>query len=464
MAGMRWNRWKVLVMVLACIVAAPSAAQDEAPAADDTSSQSRLYQGAYLAPMFSYILTDDKSGFDDGMGGTLAAGYRQGWWAVEASALGDSWKGGKSGMDVVGGTINGLLFFGAQSNLFALIGAGGLDIDQSPIVGKEYSLTTVEGGLGYIFPLSVGRYDFGIRADARYRYGKREKRVEPDGDYAIPHDFQDTVFNIGFQLPLGLRPEPPPVAAPVAVVAPAAICNDTQDNDGDGKVDYPADPGCTSADDTDETDPPQCSNGKDDDGDGLVDFPADKGCSAADDNDETDPCKSPAPGEKVSLKGCGMGDIIVLRGVNFEFDKANLTVNAKTLLDNVAEELTAYPDIKVEVGGHTDAKGSDEYNQKLSEGRAASVLKYLKSKGIAADRMTSVGYGETKPVADNETDEGRELNRRVELKITAGVAGASAATPVAEGTSVAAPSPAAESAPTTEPAPTTPAADSQPAS
>ncbi|HKY93449.1 MAG TPA: OmpA family protein, partial [Nevskiaceae bacterium] len=171
--------------------------------------------------------------------------------------------------------------------------------------------------------------------------------------------------------------------------------------------------------------------GKDNDGDGQVDFPADKGCTGADDNDEVDPCKTPAPGERVSLKGCGMGDVIVLRGVNFEFDKSNLTVNAKTILDNVAEELTAYPEIKVEVGGHTDAKGSDEYNQKLSERRAASVVKYLESKGIAGDRMTSAGYGESKPVADNETDEGRELNRRVELKITEGVAGASAAAPVA---------------------------------
>ncbi|HKY19865.1 MAG TPA: OmpA family protein, partial [Vicinamibacterales bacterium] len=409
----------LLGLMVLFLIPVPALSQ-EAPTGAETEVESRLYQGAYLAPMFSYILTDKDSGFDDGMGATLAAGYRQGWWAVEASALGDSWKGGKSGMDVVGGTINGLLFFGAQSNLFALIGVGGLDIDKSPVVGKEYSLTTAEAGLGYIFPLSFGRYDWGIRADARYRYGKREKLVEPGGDYDIPNNFQDTVFNIGLQLPLGLRPEPPPQAAPVAVVAPAAICNDTQDNDGDGLIDYPGDPGCSSADDSDETDPPRCSNGKDDDGDGLVDFPADKGCTAADDNDETDPCKSPAPGERVSLKGCGLGDTIVLRGVNFEFDKANLTVNAKTLLDNVAEELTAYPDIKVEVGGHTDAKGSDEYNQKLSERRAASVVKYLKSKGVAADRMTSVGYGETKPVADNETDEGRELNRRVELKITAG--------------------------------------------
>ena len=112
----------------------------------------------------------------------------------------------------------------------------------------------------------------------------------------------------------------------------------------------------------------------------------------------------------------------MLRGVNFEFDKARLTANARGILDNVGDALTKAPEIKVEIGGHTDSKGSDEYNQKLSERRAKSVVEYLTSKGIAGGRMTSVGYGESKPVADNATDEGRELNRRVELKVTEGAA------------------------------------------
>lgn len=192
---------------------------------------------------------------------------------------------------------------------------------------------------------------------------------------------------------------------------------------------------------------------KDNDGDGLIDFPADKGCTGADDNDEVDPCKSPVPGERISLNGCGTGDVIVLRGVNFEFDKSRLTPNAKTILDGVAEELVAYPEIKIELGGHTDAKGSDEYNQSLSERRAASVVAYLKGRGITNDRMSSAGYGESQPVADNETDEGRELNRRVELKVTAGVAAASVvdasanAAPADVGAAATAPDPAAEAAP-----------------
>lgn len=76
----------------------------------------------------------------------------------------------------------------------------------------------------------------------------------------------------------------------------------------------------------------------------------------------------------------------------------------------------------MELSGHTDAKGSDSYNQNLSERRAASVRQYLVGKGIASSRMTSVGHGESQPVATNETDEGRALNRRVELKVTSGVA------------------------------------------
>jgi len=73
--------------------------------------------------------------------------------------------------------------------------------------------------------------------------------------------------------------------------------------------------------------------------------------------------------------------------------------------------------IRVEIAGHTDARGSDAYNSKLSNQRAQSVMNYLTERGIAADRMSAKGYGESEPVADNETDEGRELNRRVELKI-----------------------------------------------
>ena len=128
-------------------------------------------------------------------------------------------------------------------------------------------------------------------------------------------------------------------------------------------------------------------------------------------------CVAPAPGEPFDMAGCKTGDTIVLRGVNFDFNKSSLTVNAKTILDQVGEAMNKRTDIKVELDGHTDSKGSDAYNMKLSQRRAQAVRTYLVGKGIDAGRMTAVGMGEVAPVADNETDEGRELNRRVELKV-----------------------------------------------
>jgi outer membrane protein OmpA-like peptidoglycan-associated protein/plastocyanin len=128
-------------------------------------------------------------------------------------------------------------------------------------------------------------------------------------------------------------------------------------------------------------------------------------------------CQMPEAGQTVSLEGCKVGDTVVLHGVNFEFNKAVLTLNAKSLLDKVADALVARPDIKVEIDGHTDGKGTDAYNQKLSENRAASVATYLAGHGVDPGRMTSRGFGKTMPIADNATDEGREQNRRVELKV-----------------------------------------------
>jgi OOP family OmpA-OmpF porin len=122
--------------------------------------------------------------------------------------------------------------------------------------------------------------------------------------------------------------------------------------------------------------------------------------------------------------------MIVLRGVNFQTNKSMLTLNAKAILDNVAGELKTYPAIQVQIAGHTDGQGSDSYNQRLSEHRADASREYLITQGISGDRMTTVGYGKSRPVAGNDTEEGRELNRRVELKIvSAGSEAAPAGSP-----------------------------------
>jgi outer membrane protein OmpA-like peptidoglycan-associated protein len=114
---------------------------------------------------------------------------------------------------------------------------------------------------------------------------------------------------------------------------------------------------------------------------------------------------------------CGPKEIIVLKGVNFAFNSAELTPKSKGILDQWVARIKGDKTIRVEVAGHTDYIGSDAYNQKLSERRAKSVVDYFVSQGVPADRLKAVGYGKTKPIASNKTEEGRAENRRVELQI-----------------------------------------------
>jgi len=106
---------------------------------------------------------------------------------------------------------------------------------------------------------------------------------------------------------------------------------------------------------------------------------------------------------------------IVLRGVNFDFDKYNIRPDAAPILDEAARTLKDVGDVTLYVDGYTDAIGTAEYNQRLSERRANAVKDYLERQGIAASRMTARGFGKSNPVATNDTAEGRAQNRRVEL-------------------------------------------------
>ncbi|HVP35747.1 MAG TPA: OmpA family protein [Terriglobales bacterium] len=139
--------------------------------------------------------------------------------------------------------------------------------------------------------------------------------------------------------------------------------------------------------------------------------------------DGMDKCPDTPAGKKVDANGCPVSEFIpepekpiILHGVNFETNKALLTSSSKTILDQVAASLIDRPDVKVEVGGYTDSKGSDAINLKLSNARADAVKQYLISKGVKAENLTAKGYGKANPIADNKTEEGRAENRRVELK------------------------------------------------
>jgi outer membrane protein OmpA-like peptidoglycan-associated protein len=107
---------------------------------------------------------------------------------------------------------------------------------------------------------------------------------------------------------------------------------------------------------------------------------------------------------------------LVLQGVNFEFNKSRLTLDAQKVLDFVAQSLKENATATIEIGGYTDDKGSAAYNQRLSLARARAVRAYLIQRGVPADQLTAAGYGEARPVASNATEEGRAQNRRVELK------------------------------------------------
>lgn len=121
-----------------------------------------------------------------------------------------------------------------------------------------------------------------------------------------------------------------------------------------------------------------------------------------------------------TVERVGEGIIVELSDkVLFDFGKADLTSASQQSLNKIVEVFNKYPDTNVEVQGHTDSKGSVDYNQGLSIRRATNVSNYLANKGIVTSRLTVKGYGEKAPKYDNETDEGRAQNRRVEFLITA---------------------------------------------
>lgn len=112
-------------------------------------------------------------------------------------------------------------------------------------------------------------------------------------------------------------------------------------------------------------------------------------------------------------------ETVVLKGVNFCFDCDTLSNEAKAILDGDAMAIVKHhPNATFEVAGHTDAMGSDQYNQSLSQRRASNVRAYLVEQGVDGGKMTATGYGESQPVADNATAAGRAENRRVELRFT----------------------------------------------
>lgn len=129
--------------------------------------------------------------------------------------------------------------------------------------------------------------------------------------------------------------------------------------------------------------------------------------------DNIDQCPGTPKGAKVDARGCW-----VLRDVKFDVNKYDLKPEYLPYLDEVVTVLVQNPNIKVTIEGHTDSSGSDQLNNKLSQDRAKAVMSYFVSKGVDAKRLSAVGFGKNRPIATNDTDDGKAQNRRIELTVT----------------------------------------------
>ncbi len=373
---------------------------EEEPAAEEGSSSSANGNDRrlYFSPMFSYTMADDDRTTDDAMGAVISIGKKMtsglnleltGF--IEAMDREDETVTDKSA-ELSGVGLAAMIFpWTTLPKLFGIVAVQqgrGNDHPTTPdVAGFNYKSTVFDVGLGYLLPLNAWLgFDAALRAEARYRMDSHHRPALGVGG---KDEFYEGVFNLGLLIPLGTLPgEPAP--PPGEEAAPAG------DADGDGV--------------TDDADPcPDTPAGT------VVD---EKGCPPA--PVEREGCRAPGPGEAINLEGCATGEAVVLKGVTFEVNSSRLTGNAKVILNQVADSLAAAPALRVEIGGHTDAQGSDAFNLTLSDRRAQAVKDYLVARGIDASRLESKGYGEAQPVDTNETGDGRELNRRVEMKMLEG--------------------------------------------
>ncbi len=331
----------------------------------------------------------------------------------------------------------------AEFSPYALVGLGYLGIDFN-INGGSENRPTGSLGVGALWRPMSDR--LALRAEIRSRLAWEDN-----------YNFTDFVGTIGVQYAFGRGPS---ISDPQRGDQPA-------DTDGDGVLDMwdecPNTPpgvdvtsrGCEIRD-----------MDRDTDGDRVPDYRDtcpntplgaavdDRGCSLDSDNDgvptAVDRCPASRPGAdvdefgcendsdgdgvlnqydrcpdtrrgrnvRVDIYGCEISDVISLPGVNFTTGSDLLMAGSEQLLKDAAATLNKYPNLIVEVAGHTDNVGNEDSNLGLSDRRAKTVLDYLVLYGVDPERLTFRGYGETAPIADNSTAEGRATNRRVELRIS----------------------------------------------
>lgn len=301
---------------------------------------------------------------------------------------------------------------GTRVRPFLTVG-GGYERFDSAVTGSQKDWAG-NGGLGFRFFASENA---GVRLEGRYVATK---------DVATPTEGWENNIEgqFGLFFLFGKHAEAKPAPAP----APAA----PKDSDNDGVTDDKDQ--CPGTPSDVKVDAKGCVVANDDDKDGVANAddkcpqtpenaPVDQtGCPLDTDGDNVkdymDKCPNTPAGTQVDDMGCPLQSKArgVLKGVTFKTGGTELTDNAKNVLDGVAEELKKFPEIKAEVQGHTDSTGNEAFNLSLSQKRAQAVMDYLVSQGVPAAQLTAKGYGQSAPIADNKTADGRQKNRRVEMK------------------------------------------------
>ncbi len=365
----------------------------------------------YIAPSVNALWLDDARSADDDVGVTLAFGRTvNANWDVELSVFGSEHdRAGGDSLELQGFALSTKRVFyrDGRVNPFLSLGLGRVKSILKPGTDED-NLAALFGG-GLLIDLGSTRDDgssMQLRADLGARRG-----LSDDESFS---DAVDYVAGLGLQYNWG-----------------GTVVRQPVDTDGDGvNDDLDKCPGTAAGTPVDSA---GCPLPQDDDGDGVVNetdkcpgTPAGKkvdavGCEVDGDDDgdgilnSVDQCPNSPPGSRVNNVGCPFDRELLLQGVKFASNSAELLPESIPVLENAIATLKRYPEVNIEVAGHTDSRGSDAYNLDLSARRAESVLKYLREGGVS-NTLTSRGYGETEPIASNDTDDGRQQNRRVVLR------------------------------------------------
>jgi OmpA-OmpF porin, OOP family len=278
---------------------------------------------------------------------------------------------------------------------FFALGVGLYSLDSVPgRTGRDNDFAA-DYGAGFKYFLNP---DVALRADVRQILNFKGYDEEYDSNWFYTAGLCILFGGGKMAEPAPVVKEEPPAPAPVVKPEPKDSDNDGVNDDLDKCPDTPAGV---------KVDQDGCP--VDSDGDGVPDY--------------LDKCPNTPKDTKVDTLGCPVAEkaVITKEGtynygiIYFDTNKSNIKPKSRPVLNNVYEYLNRNKEVKLEIQGHADSTGPEAYNQKLSGARAMAVRNYLIKKGVAADRLTAKGYGESRPTADNSTVEGRAKNRRIEF-------------------------------------------------